>query len=378
MAFDYINEAFKRLDTLEEDIFKSSYEGINKLSEFVKEDNEVDETVRVIDPNADDAEALEDSYVGKVIINCNVCHSHIFENKDEITIDEDGAVNVEMQCPYCGESEGFVIIGEIAPYGDSKEDDSVEEEPTVEEETPVEEDSINTEDNTSIEESLDDDKNISVKRSKFTERLMTEDFKEVSIKTEDQMLEMSSDENGKVTVTTEPITSEDTMSAEAIVPVSAETEADILANNDVEESTDETTEDTADESEESTEETEMSFDEADEEGLDELGESYFKRVYENVNSFKTTDISATPTQLIVEGVIEFNSGAQKKTGFIFEAKDMNSKGQLRFVGTNKHLTEATDAFCLVGRIDNKKLFVESLKYNYSISDSAVRGLVRRK
>lgn len=369
MAFDYINEAFKRLDTLEESLFDTSYKGINNLAEFVAEDDEVEETVRVIDPDAVEEDDIEDSYIGKIIVNCNVCHSHIFENRDDIAIDEDGAVNSEVPCPYCGESEGFTIVGEIAPFDNATEVDNNTEENVVDTENSVE--TAESEDNI-IEENLDDE-NTSLSMSRATKRLMSEDFKEVSIKTDDQKLEMTSDENGKVTVVTEPI-ADDTpvVEGETIVPVSDETQDNILANNTIEEPV----EDEFDEDE--FDDVELSFEEADEEGFDELGEGYFKRVYENVNSFKTTDVSATPTQIIVEGMIEFNSGVTKKTGFIFEAKDINSRGQLRFVGTNKHLTESADAFCLIGRVDNKKLFVESLKYNYSISDNAVRGLIRRK
>lgn len=435
MAFDYINEAFKRLDTLEEDIFNTSSDGISKLNDFVEEDDEVDSSVRVIDPNAADETALEDSYVGKVIINCNVCHSHIFENKDEITIDEDGAVNVEMQCPYCGETEGFVIIGEIAPYDnepaeespvDNTEEESKEifssgdfdeykEEEKLEESLGLglalggaaigagmvgsklldsvednNDDEVLTEKKDCEEALLNlnidgsnssvgflggtasttnediDERNQCLRMSRASKRAsMTEDFKEVSIKTEDQKLEMSSDENGKVTVTTEPIESESTTEAEMIVPVSDETESDILANN-------------AEESTEEFEDTDFDFDEIDEEGLDELGEGYLRRVYENVESFKTTSAAANETALIVEGLIKFNSGVEKKTGFIFEAKDVNTKGQLRFCGHNKHLSESNDAFSLVGRIDNKKLIVESLKYNYKVNEDSVRGVIRRK
>lgn len=370
MAFDYINEAFKKLDLLEEQMFDTSLNGVNKLSNFMDNDDTQD-IVKVIDPEAETEEDFENSYVGKVIINCNVCHSHIFENKDDIKIEEDGQVNVESVCPYCGEQEGFIIVGEIAPYNKEPDEDSTVDDNTAE---PLD-------DTNSIEEISEskqtDDINMPRPGSKATRRLtskdsdLTEDFKEVSIKTEDQKLEMTSDENGKVTVTTEPVENEN-IESEMIVPVSDETESDILANNNVEEPT----EDTSEEPEDS--ETEFDFDEIDEEGLDELGESYLHRVYENVESFKTTSVSANDTALIVEGLIKFTSGAEKKTGFIFEAKDANTRGQLRFCGYNKHLAESKDAFSLVGRIDNKKLIVESLKYNYKVNDNSVRGVIRRK
>lgn len=411
MAFDYINEAFKKLDLLEEQMFDTSLNGINQLSDFMNDDD-TDETIRVIDPEADTDEDLKQSYVGKVIINCNVCHSHVFENKDDIIIEEDGSVNVEKQCPYCGEQEGFTIVGEIAPYSeethveeDSDEDSSSNETDTDESdiiEDDNKEDETKTDNSDDMNESLDDaSKPVSMSRATRRITPIQEDFKEVSITTEDQKLEMSSDENGKVTVTTEPIQentsvdneTESSMTAEAgedvIVPVSDETEEEILSNNNVsDESADETssedetaTEETTEEegSEETSDESvDLDISEVDEEGVDELGESYFRKVYENVSSFKTTSVSANDHTLIVEGVITFNSGSKRRTGFMFEAADMNSRGQLRFRGYNKHLSESKDAFSLVGRVDNKKLFVESLKYNYKVNDSAIRGLVRRK
>lgn len=377
MAFDYINEAFKRLDILNEEMFDTSLNGINKLADFIEENDDTDEVIRVIDPEATTDDELQDSYVGKVIVNCNVCHSHIFENKEDIKIEEDGSVNVETHCPYCGEQEGFVIVGEIAPYGDAVEEtESREDEPNddVVPENDVSENSDNIEDVvTESYEPLDDrDMNVSPRMSRATRRVhhedMQEDFKEVSITTEDQHLEMTSDENGKVTVTTEPVENVIT-TEETIVPVSDETETEILNNNEVDEPLD---------NEPVEDEFDFDFDEIDEEGFDDLGESYLRKVYENVESFKTTSVSANEHALVVEGLITFASGTQKKTGFIFEALDANSRGQLRFSGSNKHLAESTNAYSLVGRVDNKKLFVESLKYNYKVNEQSIRGLVRRK
>lgn len=550
MAFDYINEAFKKLELLTEDTFDTSSYGVSRLSDVA---SITDDSIRVIDADAEEEEDLLDSYVGKVIVNCNICHSNIFKNKSDIVIDEEGCVNPEDVCPYCGEQEGYVIVGEIAPYV-AESDESQEnvevtvdgEEVDLDTEEDLDESVLGTiglgllggaavgagssltkklmgentdketldesvlgaiglgllggaaagvgnsltkklmgedtedTDNETLEEDLDESvlgtiglgllggaavgvgssltkkvmgedtdkedieeglligdvdlgvnvngnsvgflggrttkndstevknegligdvnvgvdvsdnsvgflggtakksdsssttnntkdiqENKSLRASRATRRAMKEDFKDVSITTDDQHMEMSADENGKVTVTTEPV-SEPSADAEEemITPVSQETQDDILMNNDVEEPV------------EVEDDLEFDFDEIDEEGLDELGESYFHKVYENVNSFKTTNVSANSTSLIVEGIITFDSGAKKKTGFIFDSQFATDNGRLRFNGRNKQLTEATDAFYLTGRVDNKKLFVESLKYNYNINDVFVRGIVRRK
>ena len=344
MSFDYINEAFKKLDILEEDMFSSSADGINSLSSFLKDDDTV-EVIRVIDPEAQDEEDIEATYIGKVILNCNVCHSHIFFNKDDVDIDEEeGIVNSESQCPYCGEQEGFVIIGEIAPFGDKTSDaqaDTTMEAETYDETDAVEEDSDN----------------------------LTEDFKAVSITTDDQHMEMTSDESGKVTVTTEPIHEEqDTLPeepSETIVPVTDETKDELLQQD-----SDEETEENSD--------VDVSFDEFDEESFDELGESYLKEVYDNVSSFRTTKAYVTPSQLIVEGCLTFNSGKNKKTGFIFESKNVTKDGKFSFSGSNKNITEATGAFKLTAKIDNSKLMCESLSYDYNSFETSVKGTVTRK
>ena len=108
----------------------------------------------------------------------------------------------------------------------------------------------------------------------------------------------------------------------------------------------------------------MDIDEVDETALDELGESYLKEVYENVDSFKTSNVSSTDTHLVVEGVIKFKSGATKKTGFIFEAHSVTPDGKVRFTGKNEHFSRGAKSFILTGKIENKKLISESFTYNY--------------
>lgn len=520
MSLDYINEAFKKLDLLTEDVFDTSLTGINNLSTFMNDTSD-DDIIRVVDDEATSEEELKDSYVGKVIVNCNICHSHIFKNKEDINVDPEGIVNGDEQCPYCGEQDGFTVVGEIAPYAPEAEtttDDAAEDVTEVEvDDTAVElEEDFNDEfipklteklkskginpdlitvapakfgnfkidfDDTTINskdlvnktkeaitelgytaavefngeaveilklelksKALDEDFTgefipklteklkskgidtnlITVAPAKFgnfkidfddttinskdlvnkTQQAISElgytasvefngevveilkleikakdlgeDFKNVSITTDDQHLEMSSDDNGKVTVTTEPIEETALTDDEMIVPVSDETQTEIEANNEDAFSSDmdaevEMTSDVA------ADEEDIDFEDIDEESIDELGESYLKKVYENVNSFKTTDVFSTAdNKLIVEGTLKFNSGVEKKTGFIFEAKDVNAEGALRFTGFNKHLTESKDAYTLVGSINKDKVLVlESLKYNYSVGDAPVRGIVRK-
>ena len=527
MSLDYINEAFRSLESLNEDIFSVDHDGINELSDFMSSDVDDEEKISIIDMDAETEDDLQDSYVGKIICDCNVCHSHVFKDKDQITIDEEGVVDIEDDCPYCGEHNGFVIIGEIAEFNPNAEEEVAEETPAEEEEVtedPTEEfddeaseieeveeeevldESLNesknntvvfidasasmipyqnaarrlanrynankvfyfasevgeaadkvgyttaadkvvkyikehpgydyviiTDDDTEIINSelknlpnveivdastAEDDearelalknaeKNISAEqrarnKSKIAkligdtdeslneaaprkfkphtmkllrmigsdlvndavEEKLEESFNNVSIETDDQKMTMTSEENGKVTVTTEPIEAAPIAEeGEMIAPISDETQDEIIdATAEVAE--EEPAEEAADETPAEEEEMDFDFDELDEEGMDELGESYLKRVYENVDSFKTSSVSTAGNRLFIEGMINFKSGASKKTGFIFEAKEATRDGKVKFMGENAHLCRGKRAFTLAGSLNENKLMVESLTYNY--------------
>ena len=411
MSFDYLNEAFKKLELLKEETFDTSPNGLASMKSFMDADLE-DDSVRVIDPEADRDEDLQDSYIGKVITNCNVCHSNIFENKEDIVIDEDGAVNVEKQCPYCGETMGFTVMGEVTEFVVPTDEDDVKvevdgepvavEEPAVEEPAAEEgeqleealgvgaglalggaaigagmigssllgEDDEDPTDEASEEKPLEEGKKqykphtLKILRM-LDEEPLTEAVNNVNVETDDSIVHVASEESGKVTVSTEPKEPEVT-GDEAIGPVSDETLAEIEEANASEESVEEPAEEPAAEDDEYIDEEEyddIDFDEVDEESFDELGESYLKRVYENVDSFRTCDVSCDDSKLIVEGIIKFKSGAEKKTGFVFEAHSA-SDGKVRFTGMNEHFSRGSKSFALTGKVENKKLISESLTYNY--------------
>ena len=111
------------------------------------------------------------------------------------------------------------------------------------------------------------------------------------------------------------------------------------------------------------------FDEFDEESFDELGESYLKRVYENVNGYKTTGASIKKNTLKLEGLITFASGKKAKTAFLFESDSMTKKGKFRFIGENKNLSNNKKAFSFIGTNDGGKLICESFTYNYLGKDA---------
>lgn len=588
----YLTEAFKALDALNEDTFSVSDDGIKKLAEFEDNDDLVDE-ITVYDADAEDTEDLEDSYVGKVIVDCNVCHSKIYKDKSDVVIDEETQnANIDEECPYCYSTDGFKVIGEVAPMTTETEE-KVEVEDDIETHEDSDNSTTETEENVELEESLNEatvtdykgslsnilvknqdkiskmtnkgeivkfldsitdevrDKNyletvkrnmqkkndfgalqyiygiilsgegkgvtesleenigtdideyqqwvdydmkrygkisnqtnkeikeaglqvvkdkygdyqviagkydeslketlgrdiismidkrsieeidgvryvydyltqedlaevkdivlkilrkefpnstfevysitltydelsmgvlkddvdfnrgISIKLNRFDysdnlnkvlnkytpqlahelidemkstifnismEESLKESVKDVTITTDDSRTTMTSEDDGKVTVTTEPV--EQPKDDEVIEPLTDETETEIESNDGEED---------------------IDIEDFDEESFDELGEGYFKNVYENVNSFKTSNITTKDNKVIVEGVITFDNNVKKNTSFLFESANKTKNGKYRFIGENLNVTKGNKAFSLIGNVTDKKFLSESMNYNY--------------
>ena len=125
---NYLSEAFKSLDILDEDVFEVDKDGLTALKDFEDKDED-DDSITVVDPDAENEEDLEDSYIGKVILDCSVCHTDIYKDKEDVVIDEESDLaNIGEECPYCYSSEGFKVIGEVKPFVETtfETDDDVE------------------------------------------------------------------------------------------------------------------------------------------------------------------------------------------------------------------------------------------------------------
>lgn len=131
----YILEAFKQFDSLMEEeeldviereempITGVDTEKMHDFLDTVGDDSDID----IIDLEAEAEDELKQSYIGSIILDCNVCHSNIFINKDEVSVNEDGVANLETECPYCMSNEGYTIIGEVQPYSEFEEEEVPEE-----------------------------------------------------------------------------------------------------------------------------------------------------------------------------------------------------------------------------------------------------------
>lgn len=544
---NYLNEAFKQLEMLNEEEFNlNDKDAVKDMKDFMGID--VDDSVEVIDPNAETEDDLEDSYVGKVILDCVVCHSKQYKDPNEVVIDDGELANVGEECPFCYTSDGFKVVGQVAPFDESDEDDDDQDEDDDYDEDEDEDDDSEFESwRNRIQECLkrlneagmsDEDKadtdtlaNIYVKTQqranaaltpdekavlvkyglsrdsgtknivdkdwnklvqrrrgqdsdkvnladrarkmgpraknnkdlhlayrssdttdshdargryrqtyqrqrniansanmeepvqqmkyalhsrnfadkelnsidanaedrrqkeinrhndamaaidndakwrrktysdskdrnqktidKLLKRKTDESLERVEVETDDQVLSMSQDDTGKVTVSSTPVET-------TIVPVSDETQQDIeLHTDDV----------NAEDVELNSENDDLDIDDFDEQSFDELGEGYLKRVYENVDKYKTTAVKTSGKKLTVEGLITFKSGNTKNTQFIFEAKS-NKNNSFKFVGENAQISRGKKSFAISGSLNNKQLVVESFNYNYRGKDSQTGKSVR--
>ena len=113
-----INEAFQELKGLNEDTFSFNKKGFDRLQSFLTRDL-TDETVEIIDPEAENNGELKPNYLNDCVLECCVCHDLIYKNPKDIVVDEETQkVNVDEECPHCYNAGGFKVIGQIKPLVD--------------------------------------------------------------------------------------------------------------------------------------------------------------------------------------------------------------------------------------------------------------------
>ena len=150
---DIIHEAFKQFEALNEDTFEVTDKGIAELKDFEDNiDDDIYAQLDIIDRDAESENQLKDSYIGDVILDCTICHSKMYKDKENVVIDGDGELaNVEEECPVCGNTDGFKIIGEVAKFDMKKDDD--EEKIEVDDEVEEIKESIRRRQNKRLNES---------------------------------------------------------------------------------------------------------------------------------------------------------------------------------------------------------------------------------
>lgn len=187
---------------------------------------------------------------------------------------------------------------------------------------------------------------------KGLKRIVTEGLEKVCVTTDKEHIELHADEDGKVTVSTEPKEEKVEKEPEVIVPVDDEVVDKIEAS---EEEDEEIPED---------EDVDIDITDFDEEKFDELAEKFLTSTYDNVAGYKTTSGGIDGDKIVLEGIIRYKSGKEVPTKYIFESVDLDENNRLHFVGSNKGLTAHKKPFTMKGFVEGKKLIAESLDYDF--------------
>lgn len=223
----------------------------------------------------------------------------------------------------------------------------------------------------------------------ITNESLSESIEDVSITTNDETMTMSTKEDGGIVVETSPKEEIDTIESdilngdEMIAPLEPETKAEIEDNIEADDEAEDALEDDLFEEEPIDEEPVEDIEDFDNESFDELGESYLRRCYENVNSYETSKISQQADgSYLIEGRIGFDSGNVKNTQFVFN-KNTDSQGKLKLEGYNNQISKGKKTFKLNCSVEDKTIVCESLNYNYKgkndLDESVkVYGTVKRK
>ena len=108
---------------------------------------------KIVDLDADSAEDLLTSYVGKLIIQCPQCMTLFYKDQDDVVASEDdpSTVNVNEICQHCGNENGYSLIGKVG--------EAEPEEETIPEETPTEGTDLDIEEDP-VEETSDEGDNL--------------------------------------------------------------------------------------------------------------------------------------------------------------------------------------------------------------------------
>jgi hypothetical protein len=89
---------------------------------------------KIVDLDADSAEDLLTSYVGKLIIQCPQCMTLFYKNQEDVVAAEEdpSTVNVNEVCQHCGNESGYSLIGKVGEADSETEKETTSEEPASE------------------------------------------------------------------------------------------------------------------------------------------------------------------------------------------------------------------------------------------------------
>ena len=84
---------------------------------------------KIVDLDAESADDLLTSYVGKLIIQCPQCMTLFYKNEEDVVASEDdpSTVNVNEVCQHCGNESGYSLIGKVGEAEPEVEEPAMEE-----------------------------------------------------------------------------------------------------------------------------------------------------------------------------------------------------------------------------------------------------------
>lgn len=273
-----------------------------ELADINKEEKE-DDVEMVVDVEAETVDELKDSYIDDYILQCSVCHTLIYKNKEDVVYSEEDEeiANVEEACPHCKSKEGFHVVGKVAPINSEESDDKPDE-------------------SGELNKSEDDNEKEADMENKVSD-------KEKNKESDESENEVNKEENSEES-------DEGTEKNEELSSTSLSLNFDDLNEN--------------------------LFNRLTTKYLNNIYENV-----DNFTA-ESGEVNEDENKIIIEGAINFKSGKKLNTKFIFEAKAITKKGRVRFIGMNESLSSSKKTFVLVGRIVEKVLMPESLTYNYSL------------
>jgi len=99
---------------------------------------------KIVDLDAQTAEDLLPSYVGKVIIQCPQCMTLFYKDAEDIVHSEENPdiVNVDEVCQHCGNTSGYSVIGKVDAVSEEEADNYEAAEDLANEDEGTEEDEL--------------------------------------------------------------------------------------------------------------------------------------------------------------------------------------------------------------------------------------------
>lgn len=279
-------------------------------------DKQSDDSVeQIVDVSAESVDDLRKTYIGSIILRCPTCHTMIYKDVEDLSVDDEASTddekiyNVGDECPHCGAKDGYELIGQVATL--DTDADATPEPPGEGEEVDA----------------------------------PGEEIPHLDATPEEPVAEPGL--NGEPVADSEGGKEEDDGKGE--VEESLQKEAACI---------------------------DVSIGSVNESDMDRLIRNYLRETYYNVKDYVTESASIDDDagKLIIEGVISFKSGKRKQTRFTFESVGVNKRGKIRFCGVNETFSDKK-AFTLMGEVKAGKLLSESLAYSYRIGDSKVAGRV---